>query len=127
MEVQLKFNKDLDNNTTILKLGKATKILGLWWNTTTDTFHYHIKLESEREKITKHNILSKIAGIYNPLRWIGQVVTQAKIILQRLWQMNKTGMKTSQANPAKSSGMDPVENTNQADRRHCYSTKSPMQ
>lgn len=80
---------DLDNSQATVKLGETTKILGLWWNTSEDTFHYRVKLENKEEKITKRNILSRIAEIYDPLGWIGPIVVRAKIILQRLWQTNK--------------------------------------
>lgn len=79
----------LDNSEVTVKLGETTKILELWWNTTEDTFHYRVKIRSEKEKVMKRSILSKIAGIYDPLGWIGTIVVRAKIILQRLWQMNK--------------------------------------
>lgn len=80
---------DSSHNEVTVKLGETTKILGLWWNTATDTFHYRVKIDHERERITKRNILSRIAEIYDPLGWIGPLVVRAKIILQRLWQMNK--------------------------------------
>ncbi|XP_071579964.1 uncharacterized protein [Temnothorax nylanderi] len=78
-----------DNNEVAVKIGETTKILGLWWNTTTDTFHYRVNAGNEKEKISKRNILSRIAAIYDPLGWIDPLVVRAKIILQRLWQMNK--------------------------------------
>jgi len=71
-------NKNLDDSTATVKLGKTAKILSLWWNITTDMFHYQVtdmyrvqicftvKLENKKEKIIKHNILSKIVGIYDP-------------------------------------------------------------
>ncbi|XP_011687443.1 PREDICTED: uncharacterized protein LOC105449757 [Wasmannia auropunctata] len=81
--------EDLDSSEATVKLGEATKILGLWWNTITDTFHYRIKLKNDKEKVTKRSILSKVAEIYDPLSWIGPIVVKAKIILQRIWQINK--------------------------------------
>ncbi|XP_070163514.1 uncharacterized protein [Polyergus mexicanus] len=73
------------SNESIFMLGEATKILGLWWNTATDTFHYKLKLEIQ-QKITKRCILANIAQIYDPLGWLGPVIVKAKIIMQRLWQ-----------------------------------------
>lgn len=62
-----KFNaaeiNDLNNNRDAVTLGETTKILDLWWNTTTDTFHYCVKLKNDKEKTTKRNILSRIAEI----------------------------------------------------------------
>ncbi|XP_024868727.1 uncharacterized protein LOC112452640, partial [Temnothorax curvispinosus] len=78
-----------DNNEVAVRIGETTKILGLWWNTNTDTFHYRVKGGNDKERITKRNILSRIAAIYDLLGWMGLLVVRAKIILQLLWQMNK--------------------------------------
>ncbi|XP_070162764.1 uncharacterized protein [Polyergus mexicanus] len=61
------------SNESIVMLGEATKILGLWWNTDMDTFHYKLKLEIQ-QKITKRCILANIAQIYDPLGWLGPVI-----------------------------------------------------
>lgn len=70
-----------ENNVT---LGETTKVLGLLWNTTDDTFHYGLKIQDLKGKITKRNILMRVAQIYNPIGWLGPVIVQAKLILQRL-------------------------------------------
>lgn len=56
---------DLNNNKAAVTLGETTKILDLWRHTTTDTFHYRVKLKDDKEKTTKRNILSRIAEIYD--------------------------------------------------------------
>lgn len=60
------------------------KVLGLLWMPTTNTFKFYIELESY-VTLTKRNILSDIARIFDPLGLISPVVIQAKIILQNLW------------------------------------------
>ncbi|XP_018343099.1 PREDICTED: uncharacterized protein LOC108749082 [Trachymyrmex septentrionalis] len=79
---------DLSIDEATVKLGQTTKILNLWWNTTTDIFHYRVKLNNDKEKVTKRNMLAKTAEIYDPLGWISPTIVQAKIILH-LWLINK--------------------------------------
>ncbi|XP_024889729.1 uncharacterized protein LOC112466077 [Temnothorax curvispinosus] len=67
-------------------LGERVKTLGLYWHPTTDTLSYKVELPNNR-RITKRSILSFIAHIYDPLGLIGPVCVQAKIILQKLWQL----------------------------------------
>ena len=38
--------------------------------------------------MTKRNVLSIIAQIFDPLGLVGPCITQAKIILQKLWKLN---------------------------------------
>ncbi|XP_011694052.1 PREDICTED: uncharacterized protein LOC105453628 [Wasmannia auropunctata] len=51
-----------------------------------DTFQFSISLTKQR-KITKRNIFSSIAHIFDPLGILGPIVITAKIFMQRLWQL----------------------------------------
>jgi len=64
-----------------------TKILGLYWSSNADTlqFKVHEKHLQDSKQITKREILSKIACLFDPLGLIGPAVVRAKLILQRLW------------------------------------------
>ena len=42
---------------------------------------------SSSSKITKRNILSEIAKLFDPLGLLGPIIVRAKIIMQRLWQL----------------------------------------
>jgi len=81
-------NKD---NTQLLVLNlknDVTKILGLKWNTQSDTYQYNIQtLEIGEIKLTKRIVLSKIASIFDPLGLIVPVVTLYKLFMQKVWQM----------------------------------------
>lgn len=60
------------------------KILGLVWESRSDTFHFTIE-PSSITKFTKRTIASDIARLYDPLGLISPVLIQAKLILQELW------------------------------------------
>nr|CAH7763987.1 unnamed protein product [Callosobruchus chinensis] len=63
-----------------------SKLLGLSWNSETDTLHYKILATPlGQEKVTKRTILSKIATIFDPLGLLGPCIVLAKIFLQKLW------------------------------------------
>lgn len=64
------------------------KILGLWWNPTTDTLCYKVQKPIIPEILTKRLILSSIAKIYDPIGLIAPVVIKAKIFMQNLWSLD---------------------------------------
>ncbi|XP_072946166.1 uncharacterized protein [Epargyreus clarus] len=69
-----------------IKLNDCIKILGVSWNRESDNFQYMVNLRESKEPITKRQVLSIIAQLYDPLGWIGPVVVVAKVLIQRLWQ-----------------------------------------
>ncbi|XP_025192035.1 uncharacterized protein LOC112592239, partial [Melanaphis sacchari] len=73
---------NLDNN--------PIKMIGLFWDPYNDTYRYKVNEPIQRSTsiapITKRNILSNIATIFDPLGLIGPIVITVKIIMQKLWQ-----------------------------------------
>ena len=74
------------------------KLLGLEWNTKTDTFSFNVKgntfkptsiKESSESKpqLTKRTVLSRIAKIYDPIGFAAAIIIRAKISMQQLWEM----------------------------------------
>ncbi|XP_011883910.1 PREDICTED: uncharacterized protein LOC105571052 [Vollenhovia emeryi] len=61
-----------------------TRILGLSWLPTADTFSFFINLQ-EDSPITKRTILSEMARLFDPLGFLSPVLIRAKILLQGLW------------------------------------------
>ncbi|KAI5717607.1 hypothetical protein M8J77_008525 [Diaphorina citri] len=62
------------------------KILGLHWQSTTDSFAYHV---AEIHSVcTKRSILSNVARMFDPLGWLSPVIFWAKHLLQSLWLSN---------------------------------------
>lgn len=69
-----------------LKLNNLVKVLGVIWNRLTDNFEYTINLPEPTQPITKRQILSEVAKLYDPLGWIAPVVVVAKMVIQKLWR-----------------------------------------
>lgn len=61
-------------------------VLGLKWLIQTDEFTYEVKSDEIMGKLTKRNILGKIAQLYDPNGYIAPVITSAKCLMQKLWQ-----------------------------------------
>ncbi|XP_046143095.1 uncharacterized protein LOC123988133 [Osmia bicornis bicornis] len=72
---------------------KDPKTLGLIWATKADTLQWSVS-QSDTKRVTKRIILSEIARIFDPLGLVGPVIIQAKILMQRLWQL-QTGWDES--------------------------------
>lgn len=73
-----------ESNSVVEIEPELHKILGLVWNSSSDTFHFTIK-PSTITRFTKRTIASEIAKLYDPLGLIAPVLMQAKLILQKLW------------------------------------------
>lgn len=65
----------------------TVKTLGLLYQPKSDKFRYIIQEVNQEQRITKRNILSEIAKIFDPLGLVGPVITVAKIFMQMLWQL----------------------------------------
>ncbi|CAB3219801.1 unnamed protein product [Arctia plantaginis] len=63
--------------------GSLSKVLGIQWNPVSDCFTYAVNLPSDG-KVTRPNILSLVARLYDPLGWICPVIFRMKLLLQTL-------------------------------------------
>ena len=61
------------------------KTLGLRWHLAKDIFTFRVQLEEYKIKLTKRIIMSDVAKIYDPIRWLEPVTIQGKILIQNLW------------------------------------------
>ena len=65
-------------------------ILGLQWNTVSDTLQYIPKILLPQNltstPITKRYVLQQSSRVFDPLGFLAPVTVQAKLFLQRLWQ-----------------------------------------
>jgi hypothetical protein len=76
--------KDQDDETII-------KILGITWDTKKDLMSLVFKNLNEDLKVhSKRTILSAVAKIFDPLGLISPLVLPAKLVIQSLWDANKT-------------------------------------
>ena len=67
-------------------------LLGLHWNTNTDTLSLAPKQLSPSNTTftTKRDVLQTSSQIYDPLGWVTPVTVRAKILLQQIWQTKLT-------------------------------------
>ncbi|XP_055715021.1 uncharacterized protein LOC129809234 [Phlebotomus papatasi] len=81
---------EVDNNqeshSDVIISDNVVKTLGLMWNSKVDTFQFKLSNDLPKKNVTKRQILSVIARIYDPLGMLGPIVTNAKLILQAAWQ-----------------------------------------
>ncbi|GFQ86208.1 uncharacterized protein TNCT_97221 [Trichonephila clavata] len=63
----------------------SVKTLGIGWKPLQDCFVFKVSILS-KSSFTKREVLSVIARLYDPLGFLGPVLTRAKVLIQRLWQ-----------------------------------------
>lgn len=73
-----------ENQSLVITDSCVHRTLGLTWNQLTDEFQFISSIETV-ENVTKRNVLSKVAQLFDPLGFIAPVIIQAKIFIQQLW------------------------------------------
>lgn len=63
------------------------KTLGIFWNANDDVLENIIDADDTDERVTKRHLLSVISKLFDPLGMLGPIVIQAKLILQKLWEL----------------------------------------
>ncbi|UYV77319.1 hypothetical protein LAZ67_15000492, partial [Cordylochernes scorpioides] len=64
---------------------EVVKALGLGWNPREDSFIYDLQDPNTTEEITKRQMHSFVARLYDPIGWLAPVVIIGKIFIQKLW------------------------------------------
>ncbi|GAB0089833.1 hypothetical protein DMENIID0001_044500 [Sergentomyia squamirostris] len=64
---------------------ETIKPLGIHWSPLKDQFQFTIKIKAQGV-LTKRNILSEIASIFDPTGWLAAVMLRAKLIMQAMWK-----------------------------------------
>nr|CAI5839869.1 unnamed protein product [Callosobruchus analis] len=74
---------------SILDLSKTDKIktLGLQWSAQSDSLSYKVIEYHKAEPLTKRQLLSSIAKIFDPLGLVSPCIIKAKILIQQLWSL----------------------------------------
>ncbi|XP_076230178.1 uncharacterized protein LOC143175315 [Nomia melanderi] len=80
------FSQHLDIKDKMSSADKNTKTLGLQWLPAKDELCF-TTTPSLHKRVTKRTILSQIAQIFDPLGLVSPVITNAKLIMQQLWQL----------------------------------------
>ncbi|XP_025996386.2 uncharacterized protein LOC113005268 [Solenopsis invicta] len=82
--------KDLSSNALhanfILNRDTNLKTLGVVWDTREDKIYYSAHPFKNGERVTKRNILSEIAKIFDPIGLLGPIVMYAKRVMQNVWR-----------------------------------------
>ncbi|XP_065092852.1 uncharacterized protein LOC135713638 [Ochlerotatus camptorhynchus] len=73
---------------------QSVTTLGLIWEPKSDTLRFRIQLPIPATVLTRRNVLSYIAQIYDPLGLAGPVISIAKQFMQRLWALTTNDGKT---------------------------------
>ncbi|XP_011859829.1 PREDICTED: uncharacterized protein LOC105557255 [Vollenhovia emeryi] len=70
----------------VLNVDRSVKTLGITWNTRDDQMHYAVRSIEITQRLTKRNILSEIAKIFDPIGLLGPIILYAKRLLQDIWR-----------------------------------------
>jgi len=70
----------------VLNVDHTLKTLGVTWNTRDDKIHYTTRPINIAERLTKRDVLSEIAKIFDPLGLLGPVILYAKKLMQDVWR-----------------------------------------
>ncbi|XP_058443868.1 uncharacterized protein LOC131425755 [Malaya genurostris] len=68
------------------------KVLGMWWDTTNDTFTFKIPKRCEQRLLfgeqvpTKREVLRVLMSVYDPLGLLANVMMFLKVLLQEIWR-----------------------------------------
>ncbi|XP_049315814.1 uncharacterized protein LOC125779230 [Bactrocera dorsalis] len=75
----------LDTNFLKFEKESTTKTLGIQWNAISDQFSYTTESISALSAITKRQILSSVAKLFDPAGWLSPIMIQANVLIQELW------------------------------------------
>ncbi|XP_045502155.1 uncharacterized protein LOC123699276 [Colias croceus] len=78
-------NKEKEESM-LIKVDNMVKVLGISWNRSSDRFVYSINLPEIKFPITKRQVLSNIAQMFDPMGWIAPVIIVAKLFIQKIWK-----------------------------------------
>lgn len=81
----LKNKNNIKNDLLNFDNEHTQKTLGLQWDYLKDVLQFHIPEEKIEKRVTKRSILSDVCKIYDPLGFLGPIITFAKILIQKLW------------------------------------------
>ncbi|XP_065091292.1 uncharacterized protein LOC135712264 [Ochlerotatus camptorhynchus] len=68
-------------------INNTIRTLGLIWNPLEDYFAFFIQPISEHTSSTKRMVLSDIGRLFDPLGFLGPVITAAKLVMQNIWRL----------------------------------------
>ncbi|XP_062541583.1 uncharacterized protein LOC134209602 [Armigeres subalbatus] len=85
-------NNTKEKNMSFSAEMATEKVLGMWWDTTTDTFTFKLSPKHDVELLsgaripTKREVLRTLMAIYDPMGLIANFLIYLKILLQEIWR-----------------------------------------
>ncbi|XP_055586245.1 uncharacterized protein LOC129738941 [Uranotaenia lowii] len=82
----------VEKNLSVGPEMSTEKVLGMWWDTTTDTFTFKLSPKHDAELLsgaripTKREVLRTLMTVYDPMGLIGNFLIYLKILLQEIWR-----------------------------------------
>ena len=78
----------LEDRLSTLEISKdelpKTKTLGVMWEANKDVFTFQVEPTNVNKVPTKRNLLSAIAGLFDPLHFLAPFTVRAKILMQEV-------------------------------------------
>jgi len=62
--------------------------LGIQWNFNTDSFYYSFDKSICARNLTKRQLLSQLASVFDPIGFLAPLTVRAKLMFQSLWKTN---------------------------------------
>jgi hypothetical protein len=72
-------------DTKVFQEDESIKTLGILWIPRDDVFVFKAKITKNEKIITKRQVLSEIASLYDPLGWLSPILIKPKILMQDIW------------------------------------------
>ncbi|XP_062713237.1 uncharacterized protein LOC134290188 [Aedes albopictus] len=88
MGEQITPQKDLNRDGDLA----TEKVLGMWWDTISDTFTFKIPKRCRQELLsgeqvpTKREVLRTLMSVYDPLGLLANILMYLKVLLQEIWR-----------------------------------------
>ncbi|XP_058817676.1 uncharacterized protein LOC131680985 [Topomyia yanbarensis] len=81
-----------EKNMSLCAEMTTEKVLGMWWDTTTDTFTFKLSPKHDEQLLsgirmpTKREVLRTLMAIYDPMGFICNFLIYLKILMQEIWR-----------------------------------------
>lgn len=82
----------VEKNMDISETPATEKVLGMWWNTSTDRFTYKVSIRYDEDLLsgnrrpTKRQVLRTLMMVFDPMGFIAHILMFLKVLLQEIWR-----------------------------------------
>ncbi|XP_058828596.1 uncharacterized protein LOC131688408 [Topomyia yanbarensis] len=79
-------------NLNVISQFSTEKVLGMWWNSSTDTFTFKLPTKPGEDLLsgrcvpTKREVVRVLMSIFDPLGLLGNILMYLKILIQEVWR-----------------------------------------